>query len=213
MRERRLSLNDGRTKGLYMKFVVFLVLSLLSTTLGTYIGTLIKIEPSKPVMWGYLICSIVMIIAFKFASGGAKKALFVLFTLGEGAILSLVVSGVSSTMLYGAMGATTLIVFAFSILGLYLKRLDWLGNILYSSLFALLGLSVLSFFIHLPFLAYLGLGLFSVYVMYDVNKLKNDILDGACINDDDVMDSVMELYLDIINIFLYILQIMSDNDD
>ena len=207
----KISQGGSQYRSLYIKFAIFLTLSLLITTAGTYVGSLIKIEPSKPVIWGYMIASIALVVLFKMTEGLLKRLMFTLFCFGEGVILSLIVGIVTPTALYGGLFATTMIVLAFSIIGMHVKRLDWLGGILFGSLISFLGLAILSVFVHLPFLSYLGLGLFSVFVMYDVNKFKNDVLDGVCNSADGVIDNVMELYLDMINIFTFIIRIGSDD--
>lgn len=59
----------------------------------------------------------------------------------------------------------------------------------------------------------MGLGVFCLYVMYDINSFKLNINKRFDFIDDDfVLDSVMDVYLDVLNIFKYLLEMSSDDD-
>ena len=115
--------------------------------------------------------------------------------------------------IYKCLGITTGIVIIFALLGLLFKNLSFMGNILFGLLISLLGLTILSMFVPLPFLAYLGLGIFCLYLMYDINKFKLDSQYGYYMDDDMILNAVIVIYLDILNILLYIIEIFGDSDD
>jgi FtsH-binding integral membrane protein len=116
----------------------------------------------------------------------------------------------TTASLYKCLGITTGIVIVFSILGLFFKDLSFMGNIMLGLLISLLGLTILSIFVPLPFLAYRGLGIFCLYLMYEINSFK---LKSGYIDDDMILNEVMNVYLVILNILLYIIQIFADTDD
>lgn len=69
--------------------------------------------------------------------------------------------------------------------------------------------------------AYIGIGLFSLYIVYDVQMCASKKLGAQYSVDDYVLASLnmwalrrafMRRYLDIINLFLYILQLLSHKD-
>lgn len=206
-------MNIANTNNLaYKKYIGYLGLSLILTTLGTYCGTFLIPYLTKSLLIACCVISLILVIAFCFSSGELKKVLFYLFTFGEGIMLSPILSIMTSASLYKCLGITTGIVIIFSLLGLIFKDLSFLGNILLGLLLSVLGLTILSIFVPLPFLAYLGLGVFCLYLMYDINAFKLEANSGY-IDDDMILDSVMNVYLDILNILLYVIQIFGDSDD
>ena len=84
-----------------------------------------------------------------------------------------------------------------------------LGRILFSSLVALIIIEIVAIFLFpgaLHLIAWAGAGLFSMYIGYDFWKAQEypKTIDNA-------VDSAIDIYLDIINLFLYILDILSDS--
>ena len=148
-----------------------------------------------------------------FSRGAVKKILFYAFTFGEGITLAPLLSILTTASLYRCLFATTLIVASFAILGLKFKDLSFLGGILFALLLSTLGLSILSIFVPLPFLAYLGLGVFCLYLMYDINSFKLNVNRNEFIDDNFILNEVMNVYLDVLNIFIYVLRIVSNTDD
>jgi len=197
----------------YIKYIGYLGLSLLLTTLGTYCGGFLIPYLTKQLLIGYCIMSLVLVIGFCFSSGELKKILFYVFTFGEGIMLSPILSIMTKVSIYKCLGITTGIVIIFALLGLLFKNLSFMGNILFGLLISLLGLTILSMFVPLPFLAYLGLGIFCLYLMYDINKFKLDSQYGYYMDDDMILNAVIVIYLDILNILLYIIEIFGDSDD
>lgn len=93
------------------------------------------------------------------------------------------------------------------------KSLDfgWLGNFAFAGLIVLLGLGLVSFFI--PFSSsldfvytYLGIAVFIGYLLYDVNRLTRY---GVTV--EQVPLVVLKLYLDFVNLFLFILRLFGLN--
>lgn len=88
---------------------------------------------------------------------------------------------------------------------------SWLGSFAFVGLLALLGLGLISFF--LPFSStmafvytYLGIAVFVGYLLFDVNRLTR-----YGVSAEQVPLVVLRLYLDFVNLFLFILQLLGLN--
>jgi modulator of FtsH protease len=85
------------------------------------------------------------------------------------------------------------------------KDFSSLGSFLLISLIVLLLTSILQIFLHLPLLtlilAVVGVFIFSGYILYDTSRLVNG-------GETDCVLITLSLYLDILNLFLNILQIL-----
>lgn len=204
---------EGQSSEYYKKYISYLVLSLTLTTIGTFCGNYIVPYLNKQLFIAFSIISLVLLGAFVFTKGKLKKVLFYAFTFGEGITLAPMISIFTTVSIYKCLIATTLIVLSFCILGFKFKDLSFLRSILFALLLSTLGLTILSIFVHLPFLSYLGLGVFCLYLMYDINAFKLSINQNLYLDDDFIINSVMNVYLDIINILIYVLRIVSNNDD
>lgn len=205
--------NTNRKATAYKKYISYLLLSLALTTVGTYCGSFLVSTLNKNLLLIYSFVSIGLILGFMFSRGTVKKILFYAFTFGEGITLTPLLSIVTTASLYRCLFATTLIVASFAILGLKFKDLSFLSGILFALLLSTLGLSILSIFVSLPFLAYFGLGVFCLYLMYDINSFKLSVNRNEFIDDNFILNEVMNVYLDVLNIFIYILRIVSDTDN
>ena len=116
-----------------------------------------------------------------------------------------------------AFGITTAIFAALTVYAYFSKRdFSFLGGMLFVGLIALIGISIVSIFV--PELrqgfvglaiAFLGIMIFSGFVLYDVSKYKEGL------PDEYIPLAVLSLYLNFINIFLYVLQFLGilSNDD
>lgn len=196
----------------YRKYISYLVLSLVLTTVGTYCGSYLIVRNRQSLLM-YALISIGLMIGFMFTKGTLKKFLFYAFTFGEGITLAPILGIVTTVSLYKCLFATTLIVLSFAIMGMKFKDLSFLGGILFASLISLLGLSIFSIFVSLPFLAYIGLGVFCIYLMYDINAFKLNVNNYGFLDDNFILNQVMNVYLDVLNILIYVLRIVSDSDN
>ena len=88
----------------------------------------------------------------------------------------------------------------------------FLGKFLFIGLIVLIIIGILNMFLHFPlmriFQSYFGVLIFIGYLLYDFSKLEklaqNDTWSVA-------INLAVDIYLDIINLFLYLLQIFSDD--
>lgn len=91
------------------------------------------------------------------------------------------------------------------------------GGYLKTGLISLIIMSLINMFLHAPMLYWtvtiLGVVIFSALIAYDVNRIKNmayEVAEG----DDEIIGKLgivgaLNLYLDFINLFLYIIRIFS----
>jgi len=140
------------------------------------------------------------------------------FSTFEGMALGLVLEafireGLAGTVLYAA-AATAAITFVGAVYGATTKRsLAGLGPTLFLGLAAVILASVIGLFVHLPLyshvVAAISAVLFSAYIVYDVNRAAG--ASGA--SQGTVILLAVNVYLDILNLFLNLLQLLSSSDD
>ncbi len=114
-----------------------------------------------------------------------------------------------------AIFATAFAVFATAGI-VFLTAIDFgfLGSILFVALLLLIIMSLLNAFIfHSPVFsmlrAYLGAIIFTLYLLFDFNRLEQMAGDESW---GTAVDLAVNLYLDIINLFLFLLEILADSD-
>ena len=85
-----------------------------------------------------------------------------------------------------------------------------MGGVLFVALLCLPVISILAYFINLPILHliynYLAVLLFSIYLIYDTQLIIGN--HSNSLSEDDYVLAVILLYLDIINLFVNILEIL-----
>jgi len=159
---------------------------------------------------GYLVLAIAGVSIINFLHKPALSFLgYNMVVLPLGAVLSTVVAGINPLIIFQACGLTgsvTVIMLCLSVL--FPQFFLRIGRVLFISLFAMLFVGIFSMILgmDLSFYSYLSAGLFSLYIGYDWARANsythtlNNAVDAAC-----------ELYLDIANLFIDILAIITDN--
>lgn len=143
---------------------------------------------------------------------GATLSIVVLFNL-EAAILAFMIT-IILFIIMGTIGYVTN------------KPIYRAQNILYGTLLAVVIASFANLFIKLPILdlgiVIVGIILFCGYIVYDINRIKMETVymlqDQNGLVQEEVMSkiaqlSALHLYLDIVNLFLYILRLLSRRRD
>lgn len=191
----------------YLRYCMYLILSLILTTIGAGIGVHININYKV-----LLVLSIVLILIFMFAKGIVKQFAFIIFCFGEGLCLSPIVYSISNTSLMLCLGLTTLIVGICMIIGLISKDLSGWQNYLFVVLTVIVLYGIVGIFITLPNIAWIIILVFALYVCFDMNCFKLDSRNRTMSND-EILDHVMNMYLDILNILIELIKIFGDSDD
>ncbi|WP_042351130.1 Bax inhibitor-1/YccA family protein [Bacillus massiliigorillae] len=210
--------HNTSTRSLFQKVLVTFIISLLLATIGLYAGQFIP--PS--LMLPLAIAEFIMIIAaFWFRRRKAVGYTFVyVFAFISGITTFPIVSYYASTAgaeaVLMAFAATFGIFTVFGIVGSTMKKdLSFLGSFLMVVLIGLVVVSILSIFMPLSstnMLIVSGVGaiLFSLYILYDFNQMKH-----RGISEEMVPLLALSLYLDFVNLFIYLLRIIGilSNDD
>lgn len=149
----------------------------------------------------------------------SAKILFFVYSILNGLVFSMIGLAVGDIFLIGYTLAITIVMFGLLAIYGYTTKEDLsnYGGYLKTNLLTLLIVSVLNIFLKAPMLYWIvsigGVVVFSALTVYDVNKIKQlayRISDG----DPEMVEKLgiigaLELYLDFINIFLYLLRIFS----
>lgn len=167
--------------------------------------------------WGVFVVGYFVSCLIGIAMSAASKNAFISFigynlvVVPIGAVLSICLQGYSGIDILTAMGATGLV----TLLMLILSTINpnffaGLGRTLFFSLLAGLIVEIVLMFmgISTPILNWFFVVIFSLYIGYDWYKAQQypKTMDNA-------VDSALDIYLDIINLFLRILSIISKSDD
>jgi FtsH-binding integral membrane protein len=149
-------------------------------------------------------------------SVSSSRILFLAYSALNGVTMSIIaLAYTGASILYVFVGTLVLFV-VMAVYGYTTKEdLSKFGNLLKSGLITLIILSLVNIFLKASFLywivSYLGVILFIALIGYDVNRIKKNIIIAAH-EDIAVVDKVsiigaLALYLDFINLFLYLLRI------
>ncbi|MTT31036.1 BAX inhibitor (BI)-1/YccA family protein [Terrilactibacillus sp. BCM23-1] len=202
----------------YSKLFAAFFSGLLVATAGLYTGQYVPPALFLPLV----VVEIIMLIAMVFAR--KRKAIGYLLMYAFMAIsgltlypaISTYISILGATVVLQAFAVTTAAFGGIAIFAMVSKRdFTFLGNFLFISVIALIALGIMNIF--LPFssttslvISGFGILVFVGYTLYDFSRLT---LYGF--SDQDIPRIVVSVYLDFVNLFLYILQfmgILSRND-
>lgn len=173
----------------------------------------------RPYVWSILAIDLVLFLIL--FTAGTKHLLvgipvFTLWSMLTGAELALSLISVDESLGGRVLGITASLVLASALIALY-SDLDfsYLGTILFIALLGLLAAITLRLFVLITrwkqrLLSFLGVAVFVGYLLFDFNRLVQ-LSDHPPANTWPVaMDTAIGLYLDIINLFLQLLDLLSD---
>jgi hypothetical protein len=200
------------------KVLFFFGLALLISAAGTftgfqYIGALFVENPQ--LMWLFFAAELILVFTARIWSTRRplNYFLFGLFAFVTGITIvpllaSIILEFGGPALIIKALGATTLTFSAVAVFGWTTNRdLSGLRGFLTASLIGIIIVSLIGIF--LPWsnnfeMIFAGFGtiLFSGYAMYDIQRLKT-------FPPDRYVDAALRLYLDIFNLFLFILRLIA----
>ena len=139
-----------------------------------------------------------------------------LFTLSSGFTLGLITLAYQDTA-QKALGITALTTFLTGLIAMY-SGLDfaWLGTFLFWGLIALIIVSIINLFMKIKgqkFIAGFGVLIFTGYLLFDFNNLAKLKQVADANNWTTALDFAISIYLDIINLFLQLLQLLSSSNN
>ncbi|PAF47740.1 hypothetical protein BKH46_02575 [Helicobacter sp. 12S02634-8] len=205
------ALSDSALVGFVKTTYKFFAGSLLLATIGALIGFQ-YFEVVVQNRWVFFIAEIAAFFGLMFSKRkpGLNVAMLFIFTFLSGVtlvpLLGLVIAKSGVGAIWQALGMTTIIFGIMSIFALKTKSdLANMGKMLLIALIVVLVCSVVNIFLGSPVFQAVIAGacaiLFSVYVAYDTQNMVRGLYDSP-------IDAAVSLYLDFLNIFISILQLI-----
>jgi FtsH-binding integral membrane protein len=179
------------------------------------------------IFFGLIIAELVMVFSLvsrvNRMSAGTATSLFVVYSVLNGVTLSFIFLVYASASIVSTFFICSATFLACSIYGWTTKKnLTSFGGFLFMGLFGIIIASVVNMFVRSSMMhmmiSYIGVFVFVGLTAYDTQKLKNMALsqpaglDGAVIRKGAIMGA-LSLYLDFINLFLFLLRILGQGRD
>lgn len=202
-----------REATLIQRVCYLLCTALLATAAAAWWAS-IDLSPAlaMPLAIGTIVC----VFALRFARGNQGLGLFLLYLLSVleglmiGPILGLIIRGFT---LGGVIVAESAAISAIIVAGvgtyawMSSKDFGYLGRTLFWALIGLIVIGLIGLFVHWTqgfglIYALAGVAIFTGFVLYDVSNIKNRF------GPNDYVIATVSLYLDFVNIFWYVLQIL-----
>lgn len=172
--------------------------------------------------WVLAIIEIVMVFGFTAliykANTSTLRMMFIVYSILNGLTLSVIGLIYAPGVIFSAFLGTFIIFIVLAIYGYFTnENLTKLTPILMAGLIALILVSLVNIFLQNSgvdlFISILGVIIFTIFIGVDVNRIKNNIIGYAVHEDSDILNKIeivgaLNLYLDFINLFLYILRIL-----
>lgn len=189
----------------------FFAASLLFATIGALFGFM-NFNTVVQNKWVFFILEIVAFFGLMFSKGkpGLNIAMLFIFTTLSGVtlvpLLGFVIAKNGLGAIWQALGMTTIIFGVMSIYAIKTKSdLANMGKMLFIALIIVLVCSLVNIFLGSPMFQVLIAGacaiLFSIYIAYDTQNMIRGLYDSP-------VDAAVSLYLDFLNVFVSILQLM-----
>ena len=219
------------TNTLFRKVYQFMALGLIITSVAAYLTA------SSPAMINFLfgsraplIIAVVVELGLVFylgfainkISAGTALILFLLYSLVNGLTCSVLLLVYTQASIYQAFFTTAGMFGAMSLYGLYSKRdLTGMGSFLIMGLFGLIIAGIINMFVKSSgiemAISIIGIIIFMGLTAYDTAKIKqlSMTVNGA---DDSALTKIavigaLQLYLDFINLFIYLLRLFGKRRD
>lgn len=183
---------------------------------------IVALATNKILFYGLLIGEVLLVgyisRALPTMNVSMAKALFFLYAIANGLTLSLIFVIFTTSSIASAFFITAGTFAVMSVYGYFTKTdLTSMGKILMMALIGLIIASIVNMFMESTLLywitSYVGVFIFTGLIAYDTQKIKEMNIIGNEGTDEDTKESLMgalTLYLDFINLFLYILRIFGD---
>ncbi len=192
--------------------------SLLLATIGALLG-LMNFQAVVQYKWAFFIAEIAALFGLMFSKSKPGLNLFMLFAFTSLSgvtlvpLLGMVIAKAGLGAIWQALGMTTIVFGLMSVYALKTKNdLANMGKMLFIALIVVLVCSLINLFLGSPMFQVVIAGasaiLFSLYIAYDTQNIVKGMYDSP-------IDAAVSLYLDFLNVFISILQIIgifSDRD-
>ena len=152
------------------------------------------------------------------ASASVLKMIFLVYSVLTGITLSAIGAIYDPYVVIAAFTGTVVLFTVLAIYGYVTKEdLSKYRSILIVGGISLVIIGIINIFLQSDGLMWissmLGVAVFIVFIAYDVNRIKNNVISYALEEDTSILDKIeihgaLALYLDFVNLFLYILRIL-----
>lgn len=227
-RDRELSLATAFPV-LMRKVYIWMTLALIITGITAYgvatsPGLLMALVANQGLLWGLVIVDFVIVIALTAAINSLSLAMatlmFVLYSVLTGAMLSSIFVVYTMTSIANVFFITAGTFAAMAVVGYTTKKdLSSMGRILLMALIGLIIASIVNIFIKSSgfdlIISYVGVLIFVGLTAYDTQKIKQMLMMAE--DTGETMQKVallgaLSLYLDFLNLFLYLLRIFGKKE-
>ena len=170
-------------------------------------------------IFGPFAMAMVLIFFVEKMSAGAATALFIAYSAAMGVSMSIIFAVYTQASIAQAFGVTAVSFLGLSLYGYTTKRdLGPIGNFLIFALIGLIVASIVNIFLRSSGMDFLisiaGVVIFAGLTAYDTQKIKTDYLQGRGRSADAegrlAVMGAFNLYLDFVNLMLYILKLMGN---
>lgn len=210
-------------RNVYLKmFLALLVTTAASFAVGAIPGLTYFLATHTWVYWGLLIVELVMVYSIsggvKRMSGGVATGLFYLYAVLNGVVFSLIFCAYSFDSIFKTFLITAGVFGAMSVYGYFTSNdLTKIGSFLYMTLFGLIICIVVNLFWSNGVLDWIisaaGVLIFIGLTAYDTQKVKEWAQSGAMADSRLATIGALSLYLDFVNLFLYLLRFFGSSRD
>ncbi|WP_295731584.1 Bax inhibitor-1/YccA family protein [uncultured Muribaculum sp.] len=207
----------------YLKmFLALLVTTAAAFMVGAIPGLTYFLATHTWVYWGLLIVELVMVYSIaggvKRMSSGTATGLFYLYAVLNGVVFSLIFAAYSFDSIFKTFLITAGTFGAMSVYGYFTSNdLTKIGSFLYMALFGLIICIVVNIFWANSTLDWIisaaGVLIFIGLTAYDTQKVKEWAEAGAMVDGRLATIGALTLYLDFINLFLYLLRFFGSSRD
>ena len=172
--------------------------------------------------WVFAILEVVMVFGFTAllyrANSGTLRMMFVAYSILNGLTLSVIGLIYAPEIIFSAFLGTLTLFVVLAVYGYFTKEnLTKFTPILIAGLITLILVSIINIFLQSSgvdlFISVIGVIIFTIFIAVDVNRIRNNIITYAVQEDSEILNKIeivgaLNLYLDFINLFLYILKIL-----
>lgn len=198
----------------------------LTAVVAWFVSTQPQIMASLhgPLIWILLIAELVLVMAISAAinriSAAAATALFMLYAGLNGVTLSGIFLLYAHGTIFGAFIASAAMFAAVSVWGFFTQSdLSMVGRLAFMALIGIIVASVVNFFLHSVamtwIISYIGVAVFIGLTAYDTQRLKmigQQTAGNVAMANRLAISGALMLYLDFLNLFLFILTILGNGD-
>lgn len=208
--------------------ILWMVLGLIITGvtgfffLNAVSNGIISNEIFGPIMIGAIVLEFVTVIAFTAltykSSAGALRAMFLVYSVLNGVTLSTLGLAYGLDLVVIAFASTVVLFTVLAIYGYCTKEdLTKYTSLLTVGIISLIIMSLINIFLRSDGLmlitSIIGVIVFIIFIAVDVNRIKSNVIAYAMQEDASILDKIeihgaLQLYLDFINLFIYILRLL-----